>query len=300
MIKRVLLFVVALSLIVPASGREWFRPVHTGKAYVNCDLTPERAIKHARDEWDGQLVLWEGRIERQRRAGATTYLTLGTAAGPVAVTFPKKALTLDRDRTGFQVAVKGNLQVAGGRVQGLVGRSAILLGPPKPWSLPRSSEPLVGFLQWWAGFHNPHYPSQQLTEIAQAIADESRANGLDPLLLASLVQIESAYKVDAVSSSGALGLGQLMPFVADGLGVDARDPKQNVRGAARMLAGLVNKWGSSDNAYALALASYNAGPTLVGQLGAVPRIPETNNYVYFIGFVHERMKAAARAQGLSL
>ncbi len=300
MFTRVLLFVVALSLIVPASGREWFRPVHTGKAYVNADLGPERAIKHARDEWDGQLVLWEGTVAKQRRTGVTTYLQLDTAAGPVTVTFPKKALTLDRDRTGYQVAVKGNLEVSEGRVRGLTGRSCILLGPPKPWSLPAGREPLVRFLTWWAGFHNPHYAQQQLSEIAQAIADESRANGLDPLLLASLVQIESAYKVDAVSTSGAFGLGQLMPFTAEGLGVDARDPKQNVKGAARMLAGLVNRWKSSGNAYALALASYNAGPSLVGELGSVPRIPETNNYVYFIGFVHQRMQSAAAAQGVSL
>jgi len=50
------------------------------------------------------------------------------------------------------------------------------------------------------------------------------------------IEVESAYRQDAISSAGAIGLGQLMPATARDLGVDPRDPLQNLDGSARYLA----------------------------------------------------------------
>ena len=80
--------------------------------------------------------------------------------------------------------------------------------------------------------------------------------GIDPNLLTSLVWVESSFQSDAVSPDGAIGLAQLMPDTAKNLGVDPHDPKQNVDGAARMLAGLIEQFGRVDHA----LAAYNVGP----------------------------------------
>lgn len=308
-VLRHVLPILALLLLLlpspaPALAREWFRPAHAGRHIVNADLTPERALRGAaKAGWGGQLVLWEGRVQEHVLQGGQDRLVLRTSGVDVPVRFSRRALNLEYDRTGYRVAVKGYLQVSGGRVTGLEGRSVILLEPPRIWGyeewLQGRTPDLASFLAWRIGFHNPEEDPARVARVAQALVEEARKNDLDPLFLASLVQIESAYDVDAVSTSGALGLGQLMPFTAEGLGVDPRDPVQNVAGAARMIAGLVREWDHLDNPRAAALSGYNAGPSVVrGTGGRVPRIPETTNYVYFIGYVHRDVTKAAQARNL--
>lgn len=58
------------------------------------------------------------------------------------------------------------------------------------------------------------------------------------------IEVESAYRQDAVSSAGAIGLGQLMPATARDLGVDPRDPLQNLDGSARYLAMMLETFGN--------------------------------------------------------
>jgi soluble lytic murein transglycosylase-like protein len=52
---------------------------------------------------------------------------------------------------------------------------------------------------------------------------------------------------------------QLMPATAKDLGVDPKDPEQNVEGGSRYLAQQLKKFGSPE----LALAAYNWGPANV-------------------------------------
>jgi soluble lytic murein transglycosylase-like protein len=111
--------------------------------------------------------------------------------------------------------------------------------------------------------------------IAGAIDAAARAEGVDPRLLASLVWAESAFKQGSVSHAGATGLTQLMPATAAGLGVDASDPLENLRGGARYLKIQLDRFGSAE----LALAAYNAGPGRVRHAGGIPDIPETQGYV---------------------
>lgn len=90
-----------------------------------------------------------------------------------------------------------------------------------------------------------------------------------------LIQQESSFRPDVVSPKGAIGLGQLMPATAKELGVDPTDPMQNLEGAAKYLSQQLKRFGDPS----LALAAYNAGPTRVANLGRVPNIAETQNYV---------------------
>ena len=99
--------------------------------------------------------------------------------------------------------------------------------------------------------------------------------GIDPDLFVRQIQAESAFRPDAVSSAGAIGLGQLMPATAKELGVDPNDPVQNLEGAARYMKQQLDRFGDT----ALALAAYNAGPSRVAKAGGVPNIKETQNYV---------------------
>jgi hypothetical protein len=91
----------------------------------------------------------------------------------------------------------------------------------------------------------------------------------------ALVGAESAWKPDAVSPKGAVGLTQLMPATAKGLGVDPYDPEQNLRGGMQYLGQQYKEFGS----WPLALAAYNAGPGRVRQYGGIPPFPETQAYI---------------------
>jgi soluble lytic murein transglycosylase-like protein len=111
---------------------------------------------------------------------------------------------------------------------------------------------------------------------APAIEAAATAAGVDPGLLAALVWQESGFVPDAISRSGAIGLTQLMPATAAGLGVDPHDPMQNLDGGARYLAWTLQEFGSLE----LGLAAYNAGPGNVRRAGLqIPDIPETQAYV---------------------
>lgn len=101
-------------------------------------------------------------------------------------------------------------------------------------------------------------------------------HGVDPALLAAVARTESGLDPQAVSPAGAQGLMQLMPATAAGLGVtDSFDPAQAVDGAARLLRGHLDRFGSLP----LALAAYNAGAGAVSRHGGIPPYPETQQYV---------------------
>lgn len=111
--------------------------------------------------------------------------------------------------------------------------------------------------------------------VARAAA---RKHNIPEDLFLRLVQQESGWNAGAVSHKGAMGLAQLMPDTARGLGVNPNDPAQNLEGGARYLAQQYRKFGS----WRLALAAYNAGPHAVEQYGGVPPYKETQNYVRVI------------------
>jgi hypothetical protein len=114
---------------------------------------------------------------------------------------------------------------------------------------------------------------------ADLFAQAGAKHGIDPTLLALVAERESGFDPTAVSPAGAQGLMQLMPGTARGLGVtDAFDPAQAVDGAARLLRGNLDAFGSVDKA----LAAYNAGGGNVRRYDGVPPFPETQRYVQWI------------------
>jgi len=118
---------------------------------------------------------------------------------------------------------------------------------------------------------------EQSKSIDDIIAEKAKKFGLDNKLLKSVVEVESNYKPDAVSSKGAKGLMQLMPETAKNLGVkDVFSPEENIEGGAKYLKTLMKKY---NNNLDLALAAYNSGPHTVDSVGGVPNYPETQNYV---------------------
>jgi soluble lytic murein transglycosylase-like protein len=127
------------------------------------------------------------------------------------------------------------------------------------------------------------------------IVDSGTRNGVDPLLLYSIMHRESSFRRTAVSPKGARGLMQLMPGTAARFGVsNIFDPRQNIEGGARYVRFLLDTF---DGDVRLALAGYNAGEGAVMKYGnRVPPYSETQEYVRRISERYELIRDPSTAR----
>ena len=96
-------------------------------------------------------------------------------------------------------------------------------------------------------------------------------------LVRAVVEMESNWRVCAVSSKGAVGLMQLMPATAERLGVKDRcNIDQNVSGGVRYLAWLMRHFHGD---LRLVAAAYYAGENIVGRRGLAYRNRDVVTYV---------------------
>jgi soluble lytic murein transglycosylase-like protein len=124
---------------------------------------------------------------------------------------------------------------------------------------------------------NPQMPGWQSRSLARRVLVNAERWRIDATMLVAIVAVESAWHTHAISSAGAIGLGQLMPGTAASLRVNPHDPAQNLYGAARYLRGLMQRFGSRH--YDEVFAAYNAGPKAVSEYGGIPPYDETEHYV---------------------
>ena len=184
----------------------------------------------------------------------------GTYGAAVALLIGSVASADTVSTSNRQALFQSQLSVLDGRAAQQY-QDSTRLQPPRAETA--STETLPGF----TGAYRGQY-------LAQARAAASR-HGVPADLFARLVQQESGWNPNAVSSKGAIGLAQLMPQTAALLGVNPRDPVQNLEGGARYLRMQYDTFGS----WRLALAAYNAGPGAVQQHGGIPPYRETQGYV---------------------
>jgi peptidoglycan lytic transglycosylase len=138
---------------------------------------------------------------------------------------------------------------------------------------------------WYARIRYPlHYET--------IVRSHARNYGLEPALLAAVIYQESRFRSDARSSSGAIGLMQLLPTTAQGIALrtggtrfrieDLYDPDINVRYGSWYLRHLLRKYGDEPTA----LAAYNAGQDNVDRWlrdGTGIEFAETRHYVDRVG-----------------
>ena len=123
----------------------------------------------------------------------------------------------------------------------------------------------------------------------EIVRGHARNYRLEPPLLAAVIYQESKFDADARSSSGAIGLMQLLPGTAQGIADrtggsgwqenDLLNPELNVRYGSWYLRHLLDKYGDEE----LALAAYNAGQANVDRWraeGSGIEFPETRHYVH--------------------
>lgn len=121
---------------------------------------------------------------------------------------------------------------------------------------------------------SPAYTREQLGNIVSNI---SAKYNVDEKLVNAVIRQESGFNPKAKSKAGAMGLMQLMPATARGLGVkDPYNPVQNIEGGVKYLSNLLKKYNGN---IVLALAAYNAGSGAVDKYSGVPPYKETQNYV---------------------
>lgn len=117
-------------------------------------------------------------------------------------------------------------------------------------------------------------PSHKVLRWGKEIQAASEKYGIEPAVIAAIIEQESGGNPNANSPAGAIGLMQLMPRTAEELGVNPYDPTQNIEGGTKYLAIQLKRFGSLE----MALAAYNAGPGNVLNSRYL-YISETQNYI---------------------
>jgi soluble lytic murein transglycosylase-like protein len=133
-------------------------------------------------------------------------------------------------------------------------------------------------------------------KVAELIHQAAGMHGVDPLLVDSVIRVESNYDPHAVSRKGAEGLMQLVPATQRRFGVaNPFHAGQNIDGGVRYLKYLIDLYPKD---FRLALAAYNAGEAAVTRYGGIPPYPETHNYVHQVGkrWVESKSKVARPGQ----
>ena len=118
--------------------------------------------------------------------------------------------------------------------------------------------------------------SAESNSVEDLIAQAARDYGVDPQLVRAIAIAESDMNQDEISDVGAIGVMQLMPETAAGLGVNPYNTDENIAAGTKYLRQMLDTF---DGNVPLAVAAYNAGPGAVKRYGGIPPYSETKNYV---------------------
>ena len=131
----------------------------------------------------------------------------------------------------------------------------------------------------YIAIRNNNISYDEAKNISDGITYYSAMYGVDPLLMTALFETESNFNQSAISSTGAIGIGQIMPDTAVLLGVNPYDTMQNIQGACSYMSTALQTFSNWQEPAVMALAAYNAGTQAVIDFNGVPPFPETQNYV---------------------
>ncbi|HZF07567.1 MAG TPA: lytic transglycosylase domain-containing protein [Thermoanaerobaculia bacterium] len=162
--------------------------------------------------------------------------------------------------------------------------------------IPGTASSRHGFDLFDAGPQRADLDVLQKLPFGRAMLRAAERHRVDPLLLAAIVETESAFAPDAVSREGAIGLMQLIPETGELYGkTDLFDPYVNLEVGSQYIGALLERYHGD---LALALAAYNCGPAVVTRYGRVPPFAETRDFVKSVLalYVDHRQSAWKRSQ----
>ena len=144
-------------------------------------------------------------------------------------------------------------------------------GDPHPLSVLRMSEK-SGALARLALHSIRHIWNSDCQNTQPIVRRAARAAGVPESFAVSVAKAESGFRSHVISSTGAMGVMQLMPRTASSFGVlDPFDPEDNAGGGTRYLAALWKRYRGDRIRVA---AAYNAGERGVPKKGAL-RVPSS-------------------------
>ena len=109
------------------------------------------------------------------------------------------------------------------------------------------------------------------------IYTEARRYGIQPELVAAVIDTESDFRATLVSNKNAQGLMQIVPSTGRLMGANNLfNPAENIRAGTRYLRYLSRRFPGNSQ---LVLAAYNAGEGVIGRFGGIPPYRETQQYV---------------------
>lgn len=152
------------------------------------------------------------------------------------------------------------------------------IGQPYAWAQPPDRVP---------GVASPSRSQSLGTPYDEYIYGASEQYGVDPALIAGLIQQESSFNPDAVSGAGAQGLVQMMPTTWGEWGQgDPFNPQDNINAGTAYLDWLIDYYGGD---VSTALLAYHDGPGNVNRgtttpLGRNTYVPNVLNYAQGYGY----------------
>ena len=196
-------------------------------------------------------------------------------------------------RNGFRIAAERHESGAGGTVKLYTSTGMIELAQEKIERY-ETEEPAPARMQP----DSPAVLAASAAPVAPALADPKKLldqaaerYGIPAALLHGVARVESAYRVNAISAKGAIGVMQLMPATAAELGANPYIASENIDAGARHLRDLLERYDGSAHK---ALSAYNAGSAAVQRYGGIPPYAETLNYVHKVINTYHLLSAKSK------
>lgn len=181
--------------------------------------------------------------------------------------------------SGCAASLKSNRVNVGNNLPSNIRQGNVI--PQNPNMIHSSLERLTYFIN----SYNKQLSTDQAKLVADAILQSSNKHKVNYRVVTAVVAIESGFRPEARSSSGAMGLGQLMPATARGLSVsDPFNPYDNLNGAVKLLRSHLERYNGDIN---FALGAYKMGAGTVSRSGIGQ--PTTANYIKKIRGVFDQV-----------
>ncbi|EAD9141446.1 lytic transglycosylase domain-containing protein [Listeria monocytogenes] len=214
-------------------------------------------------------------VEQVISARQAEFQSAFEAAKQSATTFETKLnerlnATKQTTTTNVQTVTDAELARAREAYEALINQSEIKSAITTSSTTTETPAAPTGELTNWNNYQIKPISAENEGKYSDLIKTASAKYGVPEALIKRVIQVESNYNPNVVSSAGATGIMQLMA------GSNRTDPATNIDAGTKELAGYIKKY---DGDLRLALAAYNAGPGNVRKYGGVPPFKETQNYL---------------------